>query len=558
MTTQLNIALLQLNPIVGDISGNAAKLMNAWRDAQTNGADLLVTSELFITGYAPEDFILKPRTWKLVREAVNMIMRETATGPAILIGVPWEDGHKLYNAALLLDGGKIVSKTYKHALPNYGPFDEHRLFEEAELPDMVDWCGVKLGVLLCEDMWHPEGATHLKEQGAEILITLNGSPYYQGKQTKRYELARKRVEETGLPLIYVNQVGGQDELLYEGASFVMDHEEELAVQLNSWSEDIAVIKCSHRDGVLVPEKARIEVMPVGEDSVYQGLMLGLRDYVAKNGFSKVLLGLSGGIDSALVAVLAVDALGAANVQTVMMPSPYTGEDSKLAASDLAKVLRCRLDDIPINSAMTCFDDMLSTHFLGCEPDVTEQNIQARIRGTLLMALSNKSGSMLLATGNKSELAVGYATLYGDMCGGYAPLKDVYKTLVYKLARWRNENKPVWALGPAGVIFSGPILTKAPSAELAEGQKDTDNLPDYDTLDDILRSLIERNLGLADIVMMGHDSVMIRRVYTMLDKAEYKRRQGAPGPKVTRRHLGRDRRYPITNRFADRWQTEQMD
>jgi len=558
MSKQLNVMLLQLNPIVGDIAGNTAKLLQAWRNSHSDDVDLLITSELFITGYAPEDFILKPRILKLVREAIDMITRETATGPAILVGTPWVDDDKIYNAALLIDGGKIFAKTYKHDLPNYGPFDENRLFSSAGLTDVIDWCGVKLGVMLCEDMWHKETSAHLKEQGADLLIALNGSPFYPYKQDKRYALASKRAEETSLPIIYVNQVGGQDELLYEGSSFVIDSEGEVSAQLKTWQEDTEIINFVHIDNVLSPKKTRIEKIPLDEGTIYQAIMLGIKDYVTKNGFSKVIIGLSGGIDSALVTTLAVDALGAENVQTVMMPSPYTSPESKIIASEIAKTLRCRLDDIPIDDAMKCFDQMLMQQFMGCEADVAEENIQARIRGTILMAISNKNGSMLLATGNKSELAVGYATLYGDMCGGYAPIKDLYKTMVYKLARWRNDNKPDNALGPDSTIFSGPLLTKAPSAELSPNQKDTDNLPNYETLDDILRSLIERNLGLADIVMMGHDSNIVRHIYTLLDKSEYKRRQGAPGPKVTRRHLSKDRRYPITNRFYDRWKTQQTD
>ncbi len=411
---------------------------------------------------------------------------------------------------------------------------------------------------MCEDLWHPEGGAHLKKQGAELLITLNASPFAPHKVDTRGRTVKKRIDETGLPIIYMNQVGGQDELLYDGGSFVSNVKGEVVAQLKSWELDTEIVTFAHDGANLAPQLARIETVPTGNETIYQGLMTGIRDYTRKNGFKKVLLGLSGGIDSALVAALAVDALGAANVQCVMMPSVYTSAESKLAATALAKILRCRLDEIQIDKGMSCFDEMLAQQFVGCEPDIAEQNIQARIRGTLLMAISNKSGAMLLATGNKSELAVGYTTLYGDMCGGYAPLKDVYKTKVYELAKWRNEHMPAGSLGSSGVVFSGPVLTKAPSAELAPDQKDTDSLPNYPVLDDILRSLIERNLGLADIVMMGHDSGVARRVYTMLDKAEFKRRQGPPGPKVTRRHLGVDRRYPMTNRFANRWQTQQMD
>jgi len=558
MSRQLTLALAQLNPVVGDISGNAAKLMASWRDAQRRGADMVMTPEAFLTGYCPDDFILKPRIHKIIRECVDAIARDTASGPAILLGTPWlEDGH-IYNAALLLEGGSIIGKTFKHDLPNYGPFDDKRLFQAGPVPKPLNWRGHKLGVMICEDMWASKVSDELKRQGAEILLVLNGSPYQAGKQARRHELVRERIRETNLSLVYLNQIGGQDELVYEGSSFVMAANGEIKAQARSWNEDMLFVTFTAYEGRLSPEPLPCVEIPEGEESLYRAIVTGLRDYVTKNGFSRVLLGLSGGIDSALVAALAVDALGADNVTSIMMPSPYTSKGSLEDARQVAKLLGCRYDEILLKPAMDVFDELLSDQFMGCPVDVTEENIQARCRGVLLMAVSNKNGAMVLATGNKSELAVGYCTLYGDMCGGYAPLKDLYKTEVYKLARWRNQNKPLLALGPDGVVFPDHILIKAPSAELRPHQKDQDTLPPYTILDDILRCLIEQDLGVAETAMMGHDPQVIRQVYMMLEKSEYKRRQAPPGPKVSRRHLTKDRRYPMTNRYPDKWRTQQTD
>ncbi len=558
MADRLLLAFAQIDPVVGDIAGNMAKILGAWREAQRRGADILVTSELALVGYQPEDFVLKPRVHKVVREAVEALLRETASGPAVLLGTPWAGEGGLYNAALLLDGGRIAATIYKCELPNYGVFDEKRVFQSGPLPQPIEWRERKLGVMLCEDMWKPDVARHLKAHGAELFIVLNGSPFEARKQGQRYDLARERIAETGVPLVYVNQFGGQDELVYDGASFAMDTRGEIMVQARAWGEEIAFASCVMNEGRLVPQPNTPFLLPEGEAAIYMALVTGVRDYVAKNGFKSVLIGLSGGVDSALTAALAVDALGASNVRCVMMPSPYTSNESLEDAAGIAKMLGCRLDTIPIVEAMNALDHMLAEQFMGCAPDETEENIQARLRGIVLMALSNKSGSMVLAAGNKSEFATGYATLYGDMCGGYAPLKDVYKTEVYKLARWRNEHKPEGVLGLAAPIMPGRVFTKAPTAELRPFQKDQDTLPPYETLDDILKCLIEQDLGVAETVMKGHDPATVRRVYTMLDRAEYKRRQAPPGPKVTRRHLTRDRRYPITNRYSDKWRTHQTD
>ncbi|MGE4350966.1 MAG: NAD+ synthase [Bdellovibrionales bacterium] len=553
MSKPLVVAIAQLNPIVGDLAGNTAKVMAAWKEAGRRGADLVITPEMVLTGYCPDDFILKPRVHKILRECVDSLARDMAAGPALLLGTPWLEDKKLYNAALLIEGGKIIGKTFKRDLPNYGPFDEKRYFESGPAPEPVLWRGRKLGILLCEDMWSPQTALELRRQDAKILLVPNGSPFQIGKQQKRYALAAERAKETGLSLVYVNQYGGQDELVYEGASFVVNGEGALEAQARYWSEDLLLVPFNESpEGLLKPESTPFSPRPSSDEETYQALMTGLRDYLIKNDFSSVVIGLSGGIDSALVATLAVDVLGPSKVQTVMMPSRYTLESSIEDAHAIAKHLSCRLDILPIDELMGSFDTALSEMFIGCEPDVTEENLQARIRGTLLMAISNKNGAMLLSTGNKSELSVGYATLYGDMCGGYAPLKDVYKTDVYKLARWRNEHHPFLSMGPTGASIPERVLTKPPSAELKENQTDQDTLPPYDILDGILKCLIEQDLGVAETTMMGYQADTICKIYTMLDRAEYKRRQAPPGPKITRKHLTKDRRYPITNRYSDKW------
>jgi len=551
MAGQLVLALAQLNPTLGDIPGNLSKLKTIWREAERQGASLVITPELFITGYPPEDFALKPTLLKTVEDAVKGLARSTASGPAVLVGAPWVEKGRLYNAALLLDGGEIVAKVFKHDLPNYGTFDEKRVYTSAPLGEPIDFHGYCLGIMICEDMWKPDVSNHLKEKGAQILIVLNGSPYEGGKQEQRYELARERVKETSQPLVYVNQVGGQDELVFEGASFVMSSTGEVIAQSKQWVEELLLSRFSTRNTALVPDKATFWPHSDGVAGLYGALMTGLRDYTRKNRFETVLLGLSGGVDSALAAAIAVDALGAESVRTVIMPSRYTSPESLEDATSIAHALGCRLDTVPINQAVEAFDETLAPVFAGCSPDVTEENIQARCRGIILMAMANKGGGMVLATGNKSEMATGYATLYGDMCGGFAPLKDVYKTDAYKLALWRNANKPEEALGPEGEVIPERVLTKAPSAELRPDQTDQDTLPPYDVLDDILQGLIEDDLGVAEIAARGHDAALVQRVWLMLDRAEYKRRQAPPGPKVTKRHLTRDRRYPITNRYVEK-------
>ena len=551
----LAIALAQINPTVGDIEHNTELVRGARAEAAALGADLVVYPELVIAGYPPEDLVLRPAFQDAAEAAAAALAKETADGgPAMLVGAPWREDGKLYNAALLLDGGEIAARRFKHDLPNYGVFDEIRVFAAAPPAGPMAFRGVRLGVLLCEDMWFTDAAETLSESGAEILVVLNGSPYAQDKDDERLGYAVARVTETGLPLIYVNQVGGQDELVFDGASFVLGADRALRLQLPSWSSGVAVSRWTRRAGVGVDggfECAEGErtLRPEGPEQVYCALATGLRDYVAKNGFPGVIVGMSGGIDSALTAAVAVDALGAEKVRCVRMPSRYSSDHSLDDAAACAALLGARSDTVEIEPAHAAFEAMLGPFFEGLEADATEENIQARVRGVLLMALSNKTGSMLLTTGNKSEMSVGYATLYGDMCGGYSVLKDVYKVAVFDLARWRNQAKPDLALGPEGRVIPENIITKPPSAELKPDQFDQDSLPDYAVLDDILKGLIEREDSLDEIVARGHDIDTVRRIRRLLYIAEYKRRQAPPGVKITTRAFGRDRRYPITNGFT---------
>ena len=549
MTDQLTLALAQINPTVGNIHANLARVRDARRRAAERGADLVVCPELVASGYPPEDLVLKPFFQDLVERAVTALAAETADGgPALLLGSPWRVEGRLYNAALLLDGGAVAAIRLKFDLPNYGVFDEKRVFAAGPLPEPVLFRGVSLGVLVCEDMWTPAVAGTLARCGAELLLVINGSPFETGKGDRRLELAAARTGETGLPLLYVNQVGGQDELVFDGASFALGADGREAARAPSFREHLLVTRWERRDGGWTCTEGETGTPAEGLAAIYQAMMLGLADYVNKNRFPGVLLGMSGGIDSALTAAVAVDALGAGRVHAVLMPSPYTSDESTEDATEAASLLGCKLDTVSIEPAMAAFDTILAPVLAGREPDITEENIQSRLRGMILMALSNKFGAMVLSTGNKSEMSVGYSTLYGDMCGGYSVLKDVYKTTVFALARWRNAQLPEDALGPAGRVVPERVLTKPPTAELKPNQTDQDTLPPYDVLDDILECLVENELGLAEIVARGHDEDTVNRVWHMLDRAEYKRRQAPPGVKLTRRGFGRDRRYPITNRF----------
>ena len=553
MINRFRIALAQLNPVMGDIAGNLARARAARAQVQNQlgGADVVLFSELFITGYPPEDLVLKPALQHDARAAIEELAKDTVSGPAILIGAPWREGDALYNAMLLLDGGHVAGITKKHDLPNYGVFDEKRVFAAGPLPGPFAVRGVRLGVPVCEDIWTCDVTECLAETGAEILCVPNGSPFEAGKEDVRLALATSRVVETGLPLIYLNQLGGQDELVFDGASFVLNADKSVALALPGWQERVVVSewardangKWSCAPGKRVGEESR-------ESAVYHAMMLGLRDYVNKNRFPGVVLGLSGGIDSALSAAVAVDALGAERVRCVMLPSRYTSRDSLEDADACARLLGVPYETIEIERGVAALGETLSPVFANTNAGTTEENIQSRLRGLILMAISNKFGPMVLTTGNKSEMSVGYATLYGDMCGGYNVLKDVYKTEVFALSHWRNERSPVGAMGPQGRVIPERIITKPPTAELRANQTDQDSLPPYDVLDGILECLVEREMSFADTVAKGYEPATVKRIEQLLYVSEYKRRQAPPGVKISSRNFGRDRRYPITNAFRD--------
>jgi NAD+ synthase len=548
---RLAIAVAQLNCIVGDIAGNAEKVRRARAVAAAQGADLVVFPELFISGYPPEDLVLKPAFQSACRAAVEQLARETATaGPALVVGTPWLDDGKLYNAAALLDAGKIAALRYKVDLPNYGVFDEKRVFAQGPMPGPVSFRGVRLGLPVCEDIWGPEPAECIAETGGEILLVLNGSPFRHGVADERLNVIIPRIKETGLPVLYANQVGGQDELVFDGASLGLNADCSLAFQMSSYKEEIATTHWRRQGGRWRCEDGPKIAALEGDRADYAACVLGLRDYVNKNGFPGVVLGLSGGIDSALSAALAVDALGAKRVRCIMMPFRFTAQESLDDAAACAKALGVTYEVLPIAAAVEGFEDVLKPVFSGLPRDVAEENLQARTRGTTLMAISNKFNLMLVTTGNKSEMSVGYATLYGDMNGGFNPIKDIYKTEVFRLARLRNAWKPEGAMGPDGTVIPENIIVRPPTAELRENQKDEDSLPPYPVLDGILERLVEREESVVAIVDVGFDRDTVMRVDRMVNIAEYKRRQAAPGVKVTARNFGRDRRYPITNRFRD--------
>ncbi len=551
MTERLVFSLAQLNPLLGDIAGNAEKARAAHKVATEQGADCLVLSELFISGYPPEDLVLKPAFQEACREQVEKLAEITeGDAPAILIGSPWGDGERLYNAVCLLDNGEVQAVRYKADLPNYGVFDEKRVFAAGPMPGPINLRGVAVGVPICEDIWDLEVCECLAETGAEMLVVPNGSPFNLDKWEVRQQVALQRVIETELPLVYLNQVGGQDELVFDGASFALNGDRSLAMQMVGFEEDQKVLVAERIDGKW-KLSGPIEPVMDRDASAWSACMLGLRDYVNKNRFPGVVLGLSGGIDSAICAALAVDALGAERVHCVMLPYRYTSEASLKDAADCAKALGARYDIVDIVKPVEGFASALSGLFEGTNEGVTEENLQSRARGTILMAISNKFGHMVVTTGNKSEMSVGYATLYGDMNGGFNPIKDLYKMAVYHLAEWRNANKPDGAMGPAGEVIPANIISKAPTAELRENQTDQDSLPEYPVLDDILECLVEKEMSVDEIAERGHDAALVRRIEHLLYIAEYKRRQSAPGVKLSEKNFGRDRRYPITNGFRDR-------
>ena len=549
MTDSLKVALAQLNPKVGDVAGNLAKVRAARAEASTQGADLVLTAELVLAGYFPEDLLLKPAFVRRCHEAVEALRADTRDGgPALFVATPWHEDGKLYNAIICLEKGEIIGKRYKVDLPNYGVFDDKRVFAPGPMPGPLVFNGVRLGVPICEDVWTPDVVECIAETGGEILLVPNASPYEAGKTDVRVQLGVQRVVESGLPLVYLNQVGGQDEVVYDGGSFALGADRALKAKLASFREQVATVEFRRGPkgweclpAAIAPELSDIE-------SIYQAMMLGLRDYVNKTGFPSVVIGLSGGVDSALTAAVAADALGPGRVHTIMMPSPYTSAHSLEDAKACAEAMGIKYEIVGIEPAMNAFRAMLKPLFGNRGEDVTEENIQSRARGVTLMAVSNKLGSMVVTTGNKSEMAMGYATLYGDMCGGFNVLKDVYKTTVFELCRWRNAHLPEGAMGNGGPVIPGRILTKPPSAELRPDQKDEDSLPPYGVLDAILRGLIERDLSAEELGKEGFDVATVDRVWRLLEAAEYKRRQAPPGVKLTSRLISKERRYPIVNGF----------
>ncbi|WP_170385987.1 NAD+ synthase [Ruegeria atlantica] len=551
MADRFRITLAQLNPTVGDIEGNASKALAVWEQGRAAGSDLVAFPEMFVTGYNTQDLVMKPAFHQAAMAKVEELAVQCADGPAIAIGGPWVEGDSLFNAYLILKGGRISSKALKHHLPNETVFDEVRLYDAGPLGGPYSVGNTRIGSPICEDSWHPDVAETLEETGAEFLLIPNGSPYFRNKYDVRLNHMVARVVETGLPLIYLNMVGGQDDQVFDGATFGLNPGGELAFRMPVFDETVAHVDLERSDEGWRITPAEIVPQPDEWEQDYRAMVQSLRDYMGKTGFKKALLGLSGGVDSALVAAIAVDAIGAENVRCVMLPSEYTSQASLDDAEAVAKALGVHYDFVPISDSRAAVTDTLAPLFAGREADLTEENIQSRLRGLLLMAISNKFGEMLLTTGNKSEVAVGYATIYGDMNGGYNPIKDLYKTRVFETCRWRNANHREWMMGPEGEVIRPSVIDKPPSAELREDQKDSDSLPDYPVLDALLDILVDQDGSIADCVAAGFEEADARRVEHLIYISEYKRFQSAPGTRLTSRAFWLDRRYPIVNRWRDR-------
>lgn len=550
MADRFRLTLAQLNPVLGDLAGNAAKAKAAWEAGLAAGADMVALTEMFLTGYQTQDLVLKPAFVAAAAAALAQLAADCADGPALGIGAPHRTGGKLFNGYFILHQGRIQTVVLKHHLPNSDVFDEKRVFAAADVHGPYRVGPLRIGTPICEDSWHPDVCETLAETGAEILLVPNGSPYHRGKPDVRMNLMVARVIETGLPLVYLNMTGGQDDQVFDGASFVLNPGGHLALQMPQFDDAIAHVDFTRTAEGWQAEQGPLAPIPDGHEADYRTMVMGLRDYLGKSGFGKVLLGLSGGIDSAIVAAIAADAIGPQNVRCVMLPSEFTSQTSLDDAAEVARALGCRLDSVPISGPQAAVGAALAPLFDGTSPGITEENIQSRLRGLLLMALSNKFGEMLLTTGNKSEVAVGYCTIYGDMNGGYNPIKDLYKTRVFSICRWRNENHRPWMLGPAGQVIPPRVIDKPPSAELRADQKDEDSLPPYPVLDAILEALVDRDESVTDLVARGFDRETVKKVEHLLYLSEYKRFQSAPGTRLSTRAFWLDRRYPIVNRWRD--------
>ena len=547
----MKLFLAQINNIVGDIDGNLKRAIDILDQAGELNSDLVVFSELFLSGYPPEDLVLKKSFVEECRNALDTLINYSKTKKlGLIIGLPLYEKNNLFNAAAIVDKGKLIGFSKKVNLPNYSVFDEKRVFHQNDIPKVFEFRGIKLGVPICEDIWQENVCLELKNQGCELIVSPNGSPFDKYKINQRKTIIEDRVSEVGLPFVYINQVGGQDELVFDGSSLIMNGDKEIIYEAPPWQEHNAVIEFNEKE-------KKFNNLSFNEfkfsdlENIYMATVIGLRDYVDKNNFPGVILGLSGGIDSAFCAAVAVDALGKDKVEAYMLPSNYTSENSTIDAEDCANRLEIHLETIPISDTFLSLEESLKTAFKGLPNDITEENLQSRIRGTILMAISNKKGKMLITTGNKSEVSVGYSTLYGDMNGGFNPIKDIYKTELYALANWRNSNLPNNILLDKKDVIPSSIISKEPTAELRDNQKDSDSLPPYDELDQILEGLVEYELSTSELEKKGFSREEIKKVENLLYVSEYKRRQSAPGVKISLRNFGRDRRYPITNKFRDK-------